>query len=48
MFVCRVKPLDNDLQWTNKADRVIADAVFNKELHGTVVLSLGELKNKEL
>ena len=41
VYLCRLKPVDNDIQFTEAANREVADKIGDKELTGTVVLCLG-------
>ncbi|XP_035826123.1 uncharacterized protein LOC101851955 [Aplysia californica] len=41
VYVCRIKPMDRDSEWTDKADLFAHELVEGKELTGRVVLRLG-------
>ena len=42
LYACRVKPHDNDLEWIPRSETFMSERIFNRELHGHVVLSLGK------
>ena len=41
LYACRVKPRDNDLEWIARSEAYMSERLYNKELYGHVVLSLG-------
>ncbi|XP_074645053.1 uncharacterized protein LOC141901607 [Tubulanus polymorphus] len=41
VYVCRVKPVDKDIDWTPKVSTFVHALAFGKEIDGKVVLSLG-------
>ncbi|ESO90820.1 hypothetical protein LOTGIDRAFT_233600 [Lottia gigantea] len=41
VYLCRVKPIDNDSEWTPKANSCLFDLINNIIIDGRIVLSLG-------
>ncbi|XP_071959339.1 uncharacterized protein [Antedon mediterranea] len=41
VFLCHLKPKDKDTDWTNQASAFVHNLIYQKELCGKVVLSLG-------
>ncbi|KAI0234725.1 hypothetical protein LSAT2_014939 [Lamellibrachia satsuma] len=41
LFCCRIRPVDNDINWTDKASVFVSELIEGQELEGNIVLSLG-------
>ncbi|XP_064641374.1 uncharacterized protein LOC135496154 isoform X2 [Lineus longissimus] len=41
IYICGVKPKDEDIEWTTKASLFVYNLIIGMELNGTIVLSLG-------
>ena len=40
LLVCRVKPVDNDKEWTGQASADMSKLLYKKTLDGTILLSM--------
>ncbi|XP_022098101.1 uncharacterized protein LOC110983278 isoform X2 [Acanthaster planci] len=43
IYVCRVKPVDGDTEWTTQAGFFVHDKIHDKQLEGKITLSLGNV-----
>jgi hypothetical protein len=41
VYLCRLRPVDSDIDWTDATNSYIAQKIHRKELEGEIVLSLG-------
>ena len=41
IYLCRVRPLDNDTSWTGRSTAFMSNLIFNKTLDGVILLTMG-------